>query len=147
MPVPVCQMLWPTELRSEQETEANARRIVACVNACAGFSTETLELLAAIGGMQNKMVATYTVAKQKDQLLAFANDILDSWPDGGSLDGGDIQEYAVKHGLLRPTVVHEPCNSDDPDQSCRCAEYCMPDEFSEGVMCYRRADALKGGAA
>lgn len=26
-PVPVCQLLWPTDLRSEEETEANARII------------------------------------------------------------------------------------------------------------------------
>lgn len=31
-PLPVCQMLWPTTLRSEQEALANAARIVHCVN-------------------------------------------------------------------------------------------------------------------
>ena len=50
--------------------EANARRIVACVNACAGFSTETLELIASVGGMQHKMTATAAVASQRDELLA-----------------------------------------------------------------------------
>ena len=50
--------------------EANARRIVACVNACAGFSTETLELIASVGGMQHKMTATATVASQRGKLLA-----------------------------------------------------------------------------
>lgn len=50
--------------------EANARRIVACVNACAGFSTETLELIASVGGMQHKMTATAAVASQRDELLS-----------------------------------------------------------------------------
>lgn len=50
--------------------EANARRITACVNACAGFSTETLELIASVGGMQHKMTATAAVASQRDELLA-----------------------------------------------------------------------------
>lgn len=30
--VPVCQMLWPTESRTEEETLANAARIVLAVN-------------------------------------------------------------------------------------------------------------------
>ena len=54
----------------EDESIANARRIVACVNACAGFSTETLELIASVGGMQHKMTATAAVASQRDELLS-----------------------------------------------------------------------------
>jgi hypothetical protein len=42
------------------------------VNACAGFSTETLELIASVGGMQHKMTATAVVASQRDELLADA---------------------------------------------------------------------------
>ena len=52
------------------DIHADARRIVACVNACAGFSTETLELIASVGGMQHKMTATAAVASQRDELLA-----------------------------------------------------------------------------
>ena len=55
------------------DIHADARRIVACVNACAGFSTETLELIASVGGMQHKMTATATVASQRDKLLAALN--------------------------------------------------------------------------
>lgn len=50
--------------------EANARRIVACVNACAGFSTEVIEIIVRAGGMQHKMTATAAVAAQRDDLLA-----------------------------------------------------------------------------
>ena len=53
-----------------EERKDAARRIVACVNACAGFSTETLELIASVGGMQHKMTATAAVASQRDELLA-----------------------------------------------------------------------------
>ena len=60
------------ELTDERQN-ANARRIAACVNACAGFSTETLELIASVGGMQHKMTATATVASQRDKLLAALN--------------------------------------------------------------------------
>ena len=56
-----------------EERKDAARRIVACVNACAGFSTETLELIASVGGMQHKMTATAAVASQRDKLLAALN--------------------------------------------------------------------------
>lgn len=35
--------------REAEETRENARRIVACVNACKGLSTEDLESIAALG--------------------------------------------------------------------------------------------------
>jgi hypothetical protein len=39
----ICAMHWPDRNRSEQEVKANAKRIVACVNACVGVPTEKLE--------------------------------------------------------------------------------------------------------
>lgn len=39
----ICAMHWPDRNRSESEVKANAQRIVACVNACAGISNEQLE--------------------------------------------------------------------------------------------------------
>lgn len=133
------------------EVEANARRIVACVNACEGIDTLALEIITSTGNTLRKRFETgggISLAQlQRDQLLAFARDILGHLPDGGDLDGGDIQGMAVKHGLLIGSVVHEPCNSENSDLPCACAEYCMADEFAEGVICYRRADWVKGGAA
>lgn len=78
------------------------------------------------------------------QLLGFARDILGHWPDGGDLDGGDIQGLAIKHGLLVGTVVHEPCNGGDPDKPCRCAEFCAESEFTDGVKCYRPTSIMTG---
>jgi len=48
------------------------------------------------------------------QLRAFALDILAEHT--GSLDGCDIEEIAVKHGLLEERVVVEPCS-----ENCDCA--------------------------
>lgn len=76
-------------------------------------------------------------------LLAFARDILASFPEGG-LDGGDLQEIAVKHGLLVPETRYAPCGEDG---ACSCAEYVAADEFADGVTCYRRAEWLKAPAA
>lgn len=38
-----CNDLGFPRVRTKLETDANARRIIACVNACAGISTEELE--------------------------------------------------------------------------------------------------------
>lgn len=50
--------------------EANARRIVACVNACAGISTELLECP---GGNVAKVAGR--LMKQRDELLASLTEI------------------------------------------------------------------------
>lgn len=46
-----------------EELEANARRIVACVNACEGVSTDVLEYNARFGGVLR-------LERQRDALLA-----------------------------------------------------------------------------
>ena len=51
-------------------SEANARRIVACVNACAGISTELLECP---GGNVAKVAGR--LMKQRDELLAALTEI------------------------------------------------------------------------
>ncbi len=69
-----------------------------------------------------------------DKLRAFATAIMMYWPDG-DVDGGGLQEMAIKYGLLSladpaPTA---PCAVD-----CMCAEYYGPDDWHDGVECYRR---------
>ncbi len=56
---------------------------------------------------------------------SFANEILEH--QDGSLDGCDIQDFGVKHGLLVKFTATEPCGED-----CACAEVGLPTE------CYRR---------
>ena len=48
---------------------ANARRIVACVNACAGIPTESLEQLSQNGSLK-VLARNIELEKQRDELLA-----------------------------------------------------------------------------
>lgn len=69
-------------------------------------------------------------------LLAFARDILSAWPEGG-IDGGDLQDTAVEHGLLVPATFYAPCVG-----GCPCSDNATPEEFAAGVTCYRLAPWL-----
>lgn len=69
--------------------------------------------------------------------VAFANELISGALQGGDFSGADIQELAVKHGLLREARREEPCR----DQGCACAEYGFPTE------CYRKTAALAPPAA
>lgn len=73
------------------------------------------------------------VSEHIEQLRAFARDILDAGFDG-NLDGIDIQNLGIQHGLLVETVMDAPCG-----ESCRCADYCT-DDFP--VTCFRFTDVL-----
>jgi len=75
--------------------------------------------------------------KQIQSLAKFALEVLEDWPDMGSLDGGDLQEIAVKHNVLVPHIVHGSCCDD-----CFCSEFYSDEEWREGVTCYRIADWL-----
>ena len=77
---------------------------------------------------------------ERDQLRAFAQDIMDEWPDVGTLDGFDLQELAVKHGLLAETTHHKPC----AEEGCNCASMVDGRDWQEGVQCYRGTPLLKG---
>ncbi len=39
---------------------------------------------------------------QRNKLRDFAQDIMRAWPEGG-VDGGELQEAALRHGLLEPS--------------------------------------------
>jgi hypothetical protein len=58
----VCRLTGP-------ENRADARRIVACVNACEGISTEAIEVISKMGGVQHKMPVTAALVAQRDELL------------------------------------------------------------------------------
>lgn len=72
--------------------EANARRIVACVNACVGFSTEHLEKsydgvsmdLRFVTDLQASCISRLEI--QRDELVAALNEIA-SWRDGPEVSG------------------------------------------------------------
>ena len=67
-------------------------------------------------------------------LRAFAQSVMQSWPEGGDIDGCDLQDKAEKHGLLRPETRTEPCG-----ENCWCEEY---DDFPQ--TCYRKTALLTG---
>ena len=67
--------------------------------------------------------------RERPDLAGFAEAIMRCWPEG-DVDGGDLQEIAIKHGLLRPETRTELC-----EPECDCAG--MFDGGDEWT-CYRR---------
>ena len=78
------------------------------------------------------------VEAERDSLRAFAQAVMECWPMG-DLDGGTLQDAAVAHGLLVPETRHEPCA-----EGCNCAENADAQDWSFGVVCYRKTPLLKG---
>jgi len=75
------------------------------------------------------------------RLQDFANEIIDSACEGAILDGADIQEIAVSHGLLIPEMRYKNCSTEDTH--CSCSEICSSSEFEQGVECYQKTEVLK----
>jgi hypothetical protein len=77
-----------------------------------------------------------------EKLREFAQGIfrLADWPEGGDIDGFDLQELAVRLELLETVRPTEPCG-----EPCACLFYYGREEFAEGgVTCYRKTPLLKG---
>jgi hypothetical protein len=68
--------------------------------------------------------------KRFESLREFAREIMACWPDGG-IDGGELQEAAIKHGLLEERMMQGPCC-----HHCQCEETGI--EFPE--KCYFLAE-------
>jgi len=77
---------------------------------------------------------------ENETLRAFARDIMAPWPVG-SVDGYEVQDLAIEHGLLVSETRTERCGD-----ACECAEYHSPEEMADGVTCYRRGPLLKDGS-
>lgn len=77
-------------------------------------------------------------AEEVRKLRAFANDIMDCWPEG-DVDGAYLQDMAEKHGLLVPERQYQPCG-----EACTCAGTVEHADWVDGVTCYRRTALLKG---
>lgn len=82
---PVCEHVLEESLSDRgpnaSEQIENARRIVACVNACAGIKTEKLEAVAFLSphlpdGLKDKAIDYAELLQQRDKLLAALNDLL-----------------------------------------------------------------------
>lgn len=72
-----------------------------------------------------------------EHLRGFATDLLNMWP--GDIEGGEVQDLAVKHGLLKETMQYEPCG-----ENCDCSEYASEYGWEIGITCYRKTEILTG---
>ncbi len=87
--------------------------------------------------MEAAVVAS-AYAEENAKLRAFAQEIMESWP-AGRLYGCEIQDIALKHSLLIPEARYTPCA-----ESCNCAKYANPNDWGDGVVCYRETALLLG---
>lgn len=84
------------------------------------------------------------IIAERDALRSFAQAIMEAadWPDGGDVDGFQVQELAEEHGLLVKTEQTKPCG-----ENCSCLEY--NGEVSEKwpAICYRKTPLLTDSQA
>ena len=80
------------------------------------------------------------IADENEKLRAFSIEVMKAWPEGG-IEGEDLQEIAVKHGMLAPEIRHEPCGEWCQCNSMNCLD---SDDWKGGVECYRRTALLTG---
>lgn len=76
-----------------QEGNADARRAVACVNACAGFETELLESVVALGttlGQRLAVIGGWAEAEAERQRDELAEAIRLTLDENGHLADGDV---------------------------------------------------------
>ena len=78
-------------------------------------------------------------AEELAALRAFAQAVMDCWPDGWGIEGDDLQHIATEHGMLVPEIRNSPCAD-----GCRCAEHVLTKEWTDGVVCYRKTALLTG---
>ena len=99
----------------------------------------------AISAATNAYEVASSIAKSciedTNKLRAFASAIMEAWPEGG-IEGDDLQEIALKHGMLAPEIRSEPCG-----EWCKCNDIggYDSDDWKRGVECYRRTALLSGG--
>lgn len=79
-----------------------------------------------------------------EKLRGFAQELFEDWPAYLGVDGFDLQDIAVRHGLLVETTQFKPCS--EVEGQCSCVNYYANHEWLEGVTCYRKSHLL-GGAA
>ena len=88
------------------ETEANARRIVACVNACAGYSTDALESgISVVRTAQKNMEARALAEAQRDELAAALRGFVDSTLYGAAHDARRAHEFRPLFDAARSALA------------------------------------------
>jgi hypothetical protein len=71
----------------------------------------------------------------ESKLKALAAKLAEVCWDGGSLDGGELQDLLEDAGVLIGVLVNEPCG-----ENCRCRAY---DAAPPPWVCYRLSEAFK----
>jgi hypothetical protein len=79
----------------------------------------------------------HALRAENERLRAFASDVMAGFPNAEP-DGFELQDIAVKHGVLIGERRTEPCGED-----CNCTEYYDPSDWKGGITCYRLAEALR----
>ena len=108
------------------------------------YGSTVLALLDALDSAERERDEAHeTTLQQRIELAAlraFAAAIMDDWPDLGTLDGFDVQDEAIRCGLLVRATPDptEPCG-----ENCQCAEVNGPEDWADGVICYRPTDVLR----
>lgn len=107
---------------------------------CRPEAAQRLRSRAAAAALASEVRKLTAVEAENVQLRAFAQKMLNDWPDDfGDVDGCTIQDAAIECGLLAGETRHEPCG-----EHCNCAGY--HDDMSDGVTCYRKTPLLTGDA-
>lgn len=112
------------------------RNLVLCFDALSSVLGDPLEI-PDTEAPNIELAIVERVCADVTALRAFANDVFGDWPDGGGVDGCELQELAVDHGLLIGRMVDEPCG-----EECWCASEAGRDEFP--LECFRRTSRLTG---
>lgn len=81
------------------------------------------------------------VKRNMAAMRAFVGELLTNWPDEVGIDGFELQDLCVKHGLLVATYPKEPCLP-----NCWCVGY-YGSGIWQGVVCYRKTELLTGPPA
>lgn len=98
------------------EAKANARRIVACVNACAGIETEKLEAVAFLSphlpdGHKDAAIEIAALRTQRDELLAAAKKLLPfltsqgEMLDAAALNDGRACDFDMASVAMREAIT------------------------------------------
>lgn len=137
---PTSEAAWQVGLKGVRE------RLVGCLNpmgqdsaynrgATSSLRQAIAEIDEVLAGTSPGMCATHATAVTgaqagaSDAALKFSDHIINSMFEGDDWGGGDVQELAVKYGLLKPEERPEPCG-----ESCKCAQNGA--EFPS--ICYRK---------
>ncbi|WP_274644823.1 hypothetical protein [Pseudomonas serbica] len=101
----------------------------ASIAYCNGWNDSGGYWSAHAGDLKTKLTAA---EQELAPLKAFASEMVEAAGQGGSFDGWEIQDIAVKHGLLRVEPREEACG-----EVCACSECGFPTD------CYRKTDLVK----